>query len=99
MNALKLQSALVMVVKAKLPVLIKGAPGIGKSDIVAQVAKILGYHLIISHPVVASPIDFKGLPALVKDRAEFLPFGDLRKLIEATEQQIEELQRLINELR
>jgi hypothetical protein len=32
---------------------------------------------------VDEPVDYKGLPALVGDHAEFLPFGALRRLIEA----------------
>ena len=70
-------------VKAGLPVLVKGAPGVGKSDIITQVARELKYDLVISHPVVSDPTDFKGLPGIVDKKAEFLPFGDLRKLIEA----------------
>lgn len=65
-------------------VLIKGKPGIGKSDIVAQVCRELGFDLVISHPAISDPTDFKGMPALVNNLAEFLPFGDLRQLIEAT---------------
>ncbi len=70
-------------VQVGLPVLIKGAPGIGKTDIVTQVAKELEMNLLISHPVVSDPTDFKGLPGIVDGKAEFLPFGDLRKLIQA----------------
>jgi hypothetical protein len=67
----------------QLPVLIKGSPGIGKSDIVEQVCKKIGYELIISHPVVGDPTDYKGLPFVVDGNAVFLPFGDLKKLLEA----------------
>ncbi len=92
----------------KNPVLIKGAPGIGKSDIVAQAAKkvrwdlfykdfsgfmnpiisakiasTVGAKLIISHPVVADPTDYKGLPFVVDGDALFLPFGELKELLEA----------------
>lgn len=83
MNAKQLQKTLKKAVKAGLPVLVKGAPGVGKSDIITQVAKELKYDLVISHPVVSDPTDFKGLPGIVQGKAEFLPFGDLRKLIEA----------------
>lgn len=69
----------------KFTVLVKGKPGIGKSDIVRQAADSLGYDMYISHPVVSDPTDFKGLPFVSKDQesAEFLPFGDLKKLLEA----------------
>jgi hypothetical protein len=39
--------------------------------------------LLITPPVVSDPTDFKGLPGIVDGKAEFLPFGDLRKLMEA----------------
>jgi hypothetical protein len=65
-------------------VLIKGAPGIGKSDIVEQASRDANADLIIMHPSVSDPTDFKGMPALVKDLAEFLPYGDLRRLATAT---------------
>lgn len=83
MNAKQFQETLKKAVKAGLPVLVKGAPGVGKSDIITQVAKELKYDLIINHPVVSDPTDFKGLPGIVQGKAEFLPFGDLRSLIEA----------------
>jgi len=66
---------------ARLPVLIKGQPGIGKSDVVSQAAEAAGYDLIITHPVVSDPTDYKGLPFAADGRADFLPFGDLRQLI------------------
>lgn len=65
-------------------VLIKGKPGIGKSDIVAQACAEIGAELLISHPAISDPTDYKGMPAMVGEgRAEFVPFGDLNKLIEA----------------
>lgn len=83
MNITRTKEVLRKAYKAGLPVLLKGAPGVGKSDVVAQIAKELKYDLIISHPVVSDPTDFKGLPGIVNGEAEFLPFGDLRKLIQA----------------
>lgn len=70
--------------KDNLKVLIKGAPGIGKTEIVVAAAKAAGAELVIMHPAVSDPIDFKGLPAIVNSLAEFLPYGQLRKLVEAT---------------
>jgi len=82
MYAKQLETLLGFMFTQNLPVLVKGSPGIGKSDIVAQAAKSLGWELIISHPVVADPTDYKGLPFVVGGNAEFLPFGDLRKLLD-----------------
>jgi len=83
MNAKQMKVVLTKCIKNGLPVLIKGAPGVGKSDVVTQVAAELKMDLIISHPVVSDPTDFKGLPGIVDGKAEFLPFGDLRSLIQA----------------
>lgn len=85
-----MEGLLAFMFEQNLPVLIKGTPGIGKSDIVAQVAKKVGMPLIISHPVVADPTDYKGLPFAVRtgngiSEAQFLPFGDLKRLLETEE--------------
>jgi hypothetical protein len=72
-------------IKHRKPVLITGSPGVGKSDVVMQAAAAAKAELIISHPVVSEPVDYKGLP-WVKEGAEeatFLPFGDLAALIKA----------------
>ena len=79
-----LKTVLSACIQSRRPVMIKGAPGIGKSDIVAQAAEFAGAELIISHPVVSDPTDYKGLPGIVDGAAEFLPFGELRKAVEAT---------------
>lgn len=83
MSPKQLKTLLLTAMSNGKPVLIKGAPGVGKSDIVASVAKELKMKLIISHPVVSDPTDYKGLPGIVDGKAEFLPFGDLRQLMEA----------------
>lgn len=67
-----------------IKILIKGAPGIGKSEIVEAAAKANGMPVVLMHPAVSDPCDFKGLPALTPTGAEFLPYGNLRDLINAT---------------
>ena len=84
MSPKTLKEMMLKAIPAKLPVLIKGAPGVGKSDIVNQVAKELEMDLIISHPVASDPTDYKGLPGVIDGEAEFLPFGDLREMMNAT---------------
>jgi len=71
---------------ARLPVLITGAPGVGKSDIVAQSAARAGAELLISHPAVSDPTDAKGLPWPKQGDTEatFLPFGELARACKAT---------------
>ena len=84
MKPSELQRLLTTAFRHRLKVLIKGAPGIGKTEIVAQACAAAGAALVIMHPAVSDPTDFKGLPAVVNTHAEFLPYGQLRKLIEAT---------------
>lgn len=85
MKANELNSFLAFAIENKFPVLIKGKPGIGKSDIVAQACEQAQANLIISHPVVSDPTDYKGLPFADVDgkEAHFLPFGELNALIKA----------------
>ena len=52
-------------IKNRWPFMVKSAPGCGKSDIIEQVAYVMGYDLIITHPVIDDPIDYKGMPAVV----------------------------------
>ncbi|MCP3712474.1 ATP-binding protein [Paraburkholderia sp. CNPSo 3274] len=83
-NASQLNALLTAYVPKRLPVLITGRPGIGKSDIVAQVADQVDHDLMISHPVVEDPTDSKGLPFAAADgqSARFLPFGDLERALQ-----------------
>ena len=85
MKPSQLSACVAFAIQNKYPVLIKGAPGIGKTDIVKQACAKSGADLIIAHPVVSDPTDFKGLPYPLrdKDEATFLPFGDLLRIIKA----------------
>ncbi len=81
MKPSELKQVLDKTIPAGRPILIVGPPGVGKSDIVAQACAETGAALLVSHPVVSDPTDYKGLPGIVNGKAEFLPFGDLRTLI------------------
>jgi hypothetical protein len=84
-NATNLAKLLHVFLPKQMPVMITGAPGIGKSEIVEDVTEKLGYDLIISHPVVSDPTDYKGLPFMNdKGEADFVPFSDLKKIMTAT---------------
>jgi hypothetical protein len=65
--------------------MIVGSPGVGKSDIVEEAAQSAGAKTIIFHPVISDPTDFKGFPFAKNGEADFLPYGDLKQLIEAKE--------------
>lgn len=81
----QLMQLLRAMIPAKLPVLITGAPGVGKTAIVAQACEAVGSKMIVSHPVVSDPTDYKGLPMVDKTgkSANWLPLGDLKKLVDA----------------
>ena len=80
-----LKEVLVKAFQSRHNVLVTGAPGIGKSDLTAQAADEAKARLLVSHPVVSDPTDFKGYPFPVADKkyADFLPFGDLLALMKA----------------
>lgn len=84
----ELKTLLASTIVNRIPVLITGAPGIGKSDAVDQAATAAGADLILSHPAVADPTDAKGLPFVVNGEATFLPFGELSRAVNATKRTV-----------
>lgn len=75
-------------IPAKIPIMLVGQPGHAKTDSVGQACDQVGADLIVAHPVVDGPEDYKGYPAVIEDEhgnkiATFLPFGNLKALIEA----------------
>jgi AAA domain (dynein-related subfamily) len=85
LNLAQCASFLQAAITARDAILLTGAPGIGKSDLVSQAADRAGAKLILSHPAVADPTDVKGFPWVVDGKATFLPFGDLHQALHATE--------------
>jgi hypothetical protein len=92
MRPRELSIAIAHALEHKFPVLVEGSPGIGKSAIIEQCCKKAGADIVITHPVVSDPTDYKGLPFPTKktlsngsiiDAATFLPYGDLMKCIDA----------------
>lgn len=80
----ELSEYLAFAINHNFSVMITGKPGGGKSDLVELAAQQAKSELIIFHPVVSDPTDFKGLPfPQPNGTAEFLPFGDLSRLINA----------------
>ena len=61
----KLKLAIQHSLKRKRPLFIWGAPGIGKSDIVAEVAKTQGRPLIDIRLPLMEPTDIRGIPHLI----------------------------------
>jgi hypothetical protein len=89
MKPSELATLLPTLLRANKNVCLVGAPGIGKTSLVRQAAALLGWRVLFSHAVTSQPIDYKGMPAVTTrdglPSAEFLPFGDLWALINATE--------------
>lgn len=71
-------------ISKRLPILITGKPGIGKTDVVKQSAAASQNQIIVKHPVISDPTDYKGMPWVSEGRAQFLPFADLEELMNAT---------------
>lgn len=71
--------------RANVAGVLTGAPGGGKTDVVKEAVTEDGYELLLSHPVIKDPVDYAGLPFANAERtaAEFLPYGDLKVLIDA----------------
>ena len=85
-NQTGLAELLKRTIPAGLPVLVTGAPGVGKTDIITHTAVHLGYDVIVSHPQLNDPSDVKGLAWYNQstNRAEFIPLGEINTLINCT---------------
>ncbi len=79
MKASAVASALKLLVSARQPVFIWGGPGIGKSDVVRQLAQALQAPLKDIRALLLDPVDLRGLPFLGDDHTskwatpDFLP--------------------------
>jgi hypothetical protein len=84
MKPTELKTFLVTAFENRWPVLITSGPGCGKTDIISDAVKTIGYDLLVTHPVVSDPTDFKGMPYVSPDgEALFVPFNDLKHLVDA----------------
>lgn len=83
MKPTKLKSNLVRLFNECEPVLIVGEPGLGKTDVVEQACGETDHDLIVFHPVVDDPTNYKGLPCESEGNAVFLPYAQLKRLIQA----------------
>lgn len=78
MKATSLVKAIVTCINSNRPAFIHGSPGIGKSDLVRQVANFLKLDLIDVRAVLLDPIDLRGIPSVANGKTkwcvpDFLP--------------------------
>jgi hypothetical protein len=62
MKPSSVKSSLSVAIKARRPVFLWGPPGVGKSQVVAQVADAAGLGLVDVRAVLLDPVDLRGLP-------------------------------------
>lgn len=72
-------------ISARLPILLVGSPGVGKTDLVRQAAASCNARLVLSHPAVEDPTTPGGIPwpNAATGRADYLPCGVLADLLVA----------------
>lgn len=73
MKPSKLYEALQALIDERVPLHIWGACGVGKSQIVHQVADDLGYEFLDVRAVQLDPVDLRGLPRISADQTEWVP--------------------------
>ncbi len=73
MKPSKLYEALHALIGERVPLHIWGACGVGKSQIVAQVATDLDYDFLDVRAVQLDPVDLRGLPRIAADQTEWAP--------------------------
>jgi len=73
MKPSKLHEALHALIRERVPMHIWGACGVGKSQIVRQVADDLNYDFIDVRAVQLDPVDLRGLPRISSDQTEWVP--------------------------
>jgi len=64
MKPSSVMNALETLIHVQQPVFLWGAPGVGKSQIVAQAAKRLGLELVDIRAVLLDPVDLRGIPRI-----------------------------------
>jgi hypothetical protein len=73
LDAVELAVALEMMVKLKIPAMVWGPPGIGKSDILRQIAAKLGYTVIDYRLLLRNPVDLAGVPHVLFENNGGIP--------------------------
>ena len=69
----------------RTPMLLVGPPATAKTSVAKHFAAFNGFKTIITTGATSLPTDIKGMPTAQDGKADFLPFGDLRQAVNATE--------------
>lgn len=84
----EVRMAVIYAIKNDHPLLLVGRPGIGKTRIILDTMVELNaegesWDILVTHPVMSDPTDYKGLPMAVEGKVDFFPFADLQQMISA----------------
>ena len=82
MRPSKIQSTVLDLVNANLVPMVLGPPGCGKTASISQAVEESGHETMWLHPISMRPSDIQGIGFVVDGRAEFLPYGFMRKMVE-----------------
>src|SRR4029450_4265501 len=85
MNTDAASEALVVAVRARVPVLLWGSPGTGKTSVVRALGDALGWPVEVVIGSIREPADFAGLPVVSDGAVEMAPPAWARRLFEAGE--------------
>jgi hypothetical protein len=85
MKATDLVALIEATIKAKHNLMVTGSPGIGKTQLEVEAARRVKAENFIMYPSIGDPTDAKGFPFIVDGKADFVPFGELRRVYDAIE--------------
>lgn len=80
----QLKELLRRTIKAGYAILVKGAPGIGKTEITNEVTEEIGYELVTEIASMSDATDYKGLPDVSGKIAVFKLFENLDRIVNAS---------------
>ncbi len=73
-------------IKSGIPVMMVSSPGLGKTTLFNSTAQKMERDAIIFYPALSDITAIKGFPVMQDGKAEWIPYGDLRRILEATRQ-------------
>jgi len=68
----------------RTPMLLVGPPATAKTASAKAFAEYNGFDVIVTTGATSLPTDVKGMPTVIDNKADFIPFGDLRQACNAT---------------